>query len=112
MALGGITLLLMVIVAVVMYSLLNYGPSVNEKTHQAQMTRLQSSARIYHSRLTFYDGVCSDIGVETPYRCIASEEAYAIEVRLPDRSYYCADSTGFLGKTTKSFDRGTACIQE
>jgi hypothetical protein len=87
--------------------------SINTDTTEAQikanLTRLVASAHVYYGRLSYYDGVCSDIGVPPPFRCHDSSTAYAIEAPIRQGKYLCADSTGFFGSTVISMGEGTAC---
>jgi hypothetical protein len=76
---------------------------------QANAERLRASAQIYYSRLFFYDGVCSDIGVARPFQCNESSTAYAIEARLSNDKYYCVDSVGFAGVVPWSIGSHTKC---
>jgi len=81
-----------------------------EETEQKlQMSRLQKSAQIYHSRLGYYTEVCKDIGVPEDWRCHSDETAYAIEFDLDFGHFYCMDSAGFLGETRVSKGEGVAC---
>lgn len=92
---------------------LNNGRQINtdEAVIQIQLQRLQTSGHLYFSRLRFYTGVCSDIGVASSYRCNESEVAYAIEANLTNGVYYCVDSTDFSAKTNRSIGLSTKCSQ-
>lgn len=81
-----------------------------DAVRHAEILQLQTRADIYFARLQYYDGVCSAIGADAAHRCHESETAFAVETRLSDGSYYCADSTGFRGTTMDSKGEATACI--
>lgn len=77
--------------------------------YSAQFSRLSASAVVYQSRLGSYEGLCADIGVPKDFRCSDSEAAYAIEADLERGSFYCLDSSGFVGKTRIPKGSGTVC---
>lgn len=106
---GLLVLLILAGVATAGWYLLNLNVDAKGAELKAQMTRLQSSAGIYYSRLQYYDGVCEDIGVPAGFRCRAKESAYAIETTVKEGLYYCIDSTGFHAETRLSKGEGTAC---
>lgn len=89
--------------------LLSLNTDTTEVETKASLTRLGVSAKVYHGRLSSYDGVCADIGVPPAYRCHESSAAYAIEAPLPDGKYLCLDSAGFSGRTLISKGDDTAC---
>lgn len=76
---------------------------------KALITRVQSSAFAYYSRLQFYDGVCSDIGITEEMNCSTAEDQFAIEIPLTTGEYYCADSTGFREVTGWSKGDAVEC---
>ena len=75
----------------------------------AEMERLHASAQVYYSRLRFFDGVCSDIGVPDYVTCEESSDAYVLEVLLNNGEFYCADSTDFIGTKSTPRARALAC---
>jgi hypothetical protein len=94
---------------VVGWWLLSLNTDTTEAQMKAQMTRLEASADVYHSRLRYYQGVCGEIGVPTGYICHDSEDAFAIEVAAGNGRYLCLDSQGFFGYTRLSKGEGTTC---
>jgi len=89
-------------------SLLGQGADAERKT---QLGRLQASAATYHSRLRYFDGVCSDIGVPDNFVCNDTEDAYAVSISLTKGGFYCADSTGFRGETTYPIENSVRCAR-
>jgi len=105
-------LIIIVISAVVLgagWMLLNLDIDTSEAEQKAQLSRLQASAQLYHSRLQYFEGVCSDIGVPSNWRCNSNTTAYAIEFDLGMGRFYCLDSGGFLGETRVSKGVSVAC---
>lgn len=82
--------------------LLNLDVDAEQTSHKVQMSRLQASAQIHHSRFQDYEGVCGDIGVPTGWLCDSNEAGYAVEFNLGTGRFYCMDSAGFLGETRVS----------
>ena len=82
-----------------------------DAANKAKIERLRASAGIYFDRLQFYDGVCSDIGVPGGFECNNNEQAYAVSVRLNSGGFYCADSTGFVGRNNNALRGDIQCSQ-
>ncbi len=97
------------VVVLISWFLLNSNLSTEEAESKAVLLRLKASAELYHSRVGFYTGLCGDIGVPGKFSCTESDDAYAIETTLSSGSYYCLDSSGFIGKTRLSKGLGTKC---
>jgi len=104
-----LVLILVLGVAVVGWIVVGTDVNLNDADKRANLQRLVSSADLYYSRLNFYGGVCSDIGVLEGYGCSESEVAYAVETRLDSGWYYCGDSTGFIGDLPYSLNGSTVC---
>lgn len=104
-------LILGVVGGALWYFLKSDVPEVTDVNKEAQISRLDKSAQSYYSKLLFYTGVCADIGVPDGFRCNESDEAFVVETRLSDGRFYCADSTGFIGRADYSFGDGLACWQ-
>jgi len=91
---------------------LDDGLTATDLAHETTLRGMQASAELYRSKLTDYGGVCESIGLDTEaYHCLENTEAYAIEVVLSNDSYYCIDSTGFVGVTSQSFEATPSCQQ-
>ena len=104
-----VLLAVVAIVAMVGWYFLNNGVDTTLVEKKAQFERLKASADLYYNRLGFYTGVCADIGITTEIKCTDSESAFALEAILAPGSFYCLDSSGFLGSTRISKGAGTIC---
>lgn len=103
-----------IVVAAISYFvfLSNVEEGVSDSTIKADIVRMQANAEIYYARVQFYDGVCQAIGADRSRNCNESGTAFAIESRLSNGSYYCADSTGkFPVVQSESKGDSTSCIQ-
>ncbi len=87
------------------------GIEVGDAQIQATLLRLQSSAFVYHGRLGYFDGVCSDIGLPKNYVCRETEKSFIIYVQLSDGSWYCADSTNYIGREVSVGTNNSSCPQ-
>lgn len=109
------SLLFLVVLAGVVFAIFFYFGQGNvtkdavDVERKAELTRLQTSAGAYYSRLRFFDGVCQDIGVPTPFTCNETSDAYAIDIQLTNGTFYCADSTGFRGAAHGPINDKTVC---
>lgn len=104
---------ILIVAGTAAYFFLNTGAddvAVDAK-RQAEILQLSTRAGTYFARLQYYQGVCSAIGADATHRCHESDTAYAVETRLTDGSYYCADSTGFRGAVLGSKGDATLCAQ-
>lgn len=81
---------------------------VHGKVH-AEQERLKNAAKIYHSRIRTYEGLCKDIGVRHPFRCNESESEFAIEVPSENGKFICFDSQNFSGELSGSISEATRC---
>jgi len=109
---GVIFLVVIVVAAFAIYYFFGSGNVNNDgadAADKAKVERLRASARIYFDRLQFYDGVCSDIGVPNGFECNNNEQAYAVSVSLNSGGFYCADSTGFVGRTATALRGDIVC---
>lgn len=97
--------------AALWYFLKSDVPEVSDVSKEAQISRLEKSAQSYHSKLFFYTGVCSDIGVPDGFSCKESDDTFVVETKLSDGDFYCADSTGFIGRTEVSHGGNISCRQ-
>jgi len=104
-----VLLLVIFIITVLGWLILNSDGATNDAKIKADFVRLEASSQIYYSRLGFYNGVCSDIGLSKDYTCHDSENAFAVEANSSPGRFYCFDSTGFSGKTLESKGAGLRC---
>jgi hypothetical protein len=51
-----------------------------------------ASAKVQGGRMGSYEGVCNDISVVAPIRCISNDESFAIYGLLSDGTVYCVDT--------------------
>lgn len=95
-----VVLCVLVIVGVVSYLVFTTTADQDalDLKRKAEITRMQSTAHAYFARLEYYDGTCEAIGADEIHRCSESDSGYAVEARLTDGTYYCADSTAFRGR--------------
>lgn len=68
---------------------------------QSKVSVLVNAANFYVGRMSFFDGVCKDIGVLQPVLCTESPTGFAIFVGQANGSYYCTDKAGFSGMVAK-----------
>lgn len=97
------------LVGVFIWWLLGRESDVDSVALRVHMLRMQASTETYYARLQFYDGVCSDIGVNKDFKCNESTNAFAIETRLSSGRFLCLDSTGFLGEISRSKGEAVSC---
>ncbi|MEX0912948.1 MAG: hypothetical protein WDZ56_00295 [Candidatus Paceibacterota bacterium] len=108
----NIGLLVFVAIFIILFTgwiILNTDVNTEDAKKHAEMVRLQASAKNYYSRLQFYDGICSDIGIPVGWRCHSFEAAYAIEIGLKEGGFLCLDSSGYLGQSLQSKHTNTHC---
>ena len=79
---------------------------------KAQFSQLQTAAEIHKARMTDYIQVCSEILPPEGVRCDDNKNAYALEAKLENGDYYCADSTGYSGTSFVSKGGNTVCPHE
>jgi len=84
----------------------------SDQKKRSEIQRIYASARVYHQRLDFYDGACADVVAGLDYDCNDSSGSFASEVLLSNGSYYCTDSTGFIGEIASSIQGMTSCEKE
>ena len=104
-----VVLLLLAGIAGTTWFMLNFNLDTEGVQKQAEYERLKASANLYYSRLGFYDGVCSDIGIGASMRCSDSGNTFALEETVSRGSFFCMDSSGFMGNTRISKGEGTEC---
>lgn len=92
-----LVILAIAVVGILAFFHYNSAAQVDSARVDVVMLRLQSSAKVYYGRLGYYDGVCKDIGLPEGYACRDSATTFVIYAKLPDDTYYCADSDGYLG---------------
>jgi len=83
--------------------------AINDTQLRANLIRMQASAETYYSRLQFYDGMCSDIGIPPNFTCNETTDSFAIETRLSTGRYLCVDNSGFLGEIPRSKGGAVSC---
>ncbi len=101
---SGVGLLILISVTILCIALfiggawayMNLEPRLADQKLHAEMVRLQSAAGVYKGRMSTFDGLCREIGVQRGYDCNQSAVAYAISVERRDGSFYCLDSTGYF----------------
>ena len=85
---------------------------VSDTVREAEMRRMQATARAYFARLEYFDGVCGVVrDSHDPSVCNESVSGYAISTALKNGSYYCVDSTDFAGMTEMPLGTKTRCNQ-
>ncbi len=111
-----VTVIQVLLVAVILvgvgflaWFLLNTEVDTADQQAKAHLLRLQASAKAYHGRLGFYDGLCRDVGLPAGFACAADANSYAIETRMTSGRYLCLDSRGHLGEREDSKGSATAC---
>lgn len=105
-----VVVLIVCVVGAALYAVLSLDAedTATDASRMAEVTRLQTTAGIYFGRLQYYDGVCEAIGIQAGYSCHESGTGFAVETRLSDGSYYCADAAGFRG-VRQDASGGAAC---
>ncbi len=110
----GLIILVLVIIlgtGVILFLKYDSGIEVSDAHIEATMLRLQGSAFVYHGRLGYFDGVCSDIGLPKDYVCRETEKSFIIYAQLSDGTWYCVDSTNFKGKEVLVGTHNSSCPQ-
>lgn len=106
----GLVAILLIAVFVFVVRLLVVG---DESTHllkaETRFIQYTLSAKQYHSKNFSYEGLCQEIGLPSDVVCADSENEYRMEITLDSLGYYCADSSGFKGKTEVSSELRFSC---
>ncbi len=86
------------VVAGLIFLFFRFGPEAREDAAIAtRYLQYQAQAEVYKARMTDYDGICRELGIEAPIMCGDSPVAYRVAERIPEGGFYCADNTGFTG---------------
>ncbi len=101
---SGVGILILILVTILCiaaavggaWAYLRLEPTLADQKLHAEMNRLQTSASLYKSRMSNFEGVCQEIGVRPGYDCNESTIAFAVSVERADGSFYCLDSTGYF----------------
>lgn len=82
-----------------MVALILYGPgAMREYRLRSDFSQYQAAAEFFRGRIGDYKGVCSELVLANDVRCKATTEAFLVTYKVGPDSFYCTDSSGFVGK--------------
>lgn len=87
------------------------GLTATDLAREANVRKTTQTAQIYKNKILDYSGLCGSIGLnEEVYNCVENKQDYAIETKLSNGRYYCADSAGFSGAIGRSIGTRASCL--
>lgn len=86
-----------------------FGPARERTLTVGTLSQLVQTANIQRARMGTYAGTCREVGVPETYSCRDSDDGILILGRISSGTYYCGDSTGFVGVVDIAPRTGVSC---